>query len=122
LFLPKHLLLFCVKEDELETLQDKWIYFFKNWEKNQEIPAKMQEKELIEAYHAMEQFNWSKEELDAYIKANIALTDEYVARKQGREEEQKKIAKSMIKEGVPTLQISKFTGLTEGEIQAINRF
>ena len=80
--LPK----FNKSEEELETLQDKWIYFFKNWEKDQEIPGKMQEKELIEAYRSMEQFNWNKDEMEAYIKANIALTDEYVARKYEREE------------------------------------
>lgn len=118
-------------EEELETLQDKWIYFFKNWEKDKEIPAKIQEKELIEAYHSMEQFNWNRDEMEAYIKANIALTDEYVARKhereeglqeglqKGRQEGQKEIVQTMRKERLPILQITKFTGLSEDEINSL---
>lgn len=135
--LPK----FDKNEDDLETLQDKWIYFFKNWEKDREVPAKMQEKELIEAYNAMEQFNWNREEMEAYIKANIALTDEYAARQKereeglqeglekrreegfekGRQEVREAFVRSMLKENFSPLQISKVTGLTEKEISLFDR-
>lgn len=39
------------------------------------MPTAMHEKELIEAYRAMEEFNWTKGELEAYLKARIALTE-----------------------------------------------
>ncbi len=42
--------------------------------------------EIIDAYHAMEQFNWSKEELNAYFEAQIALADDFLARQAEREE------------------------------------
>lgn len=117
--LPK----FNKSEEALETLQDKWIYFFKNWEKDKEIPAKIQEKELIEAYHSMEQFNWNRDEMEAYMKANIALTDEYVARKherdEGRQEGRQEVARVMLKKGLSILQIVEFTGLTEDEISSL---
>ena len=79
--LPK----FTKNQSELESLQDKWLYFFANWEETREIPQSVQEKELLEAYRSMEEYNWSIEEREAYIKANIALTDEYDARKKAEE-------------------------------------
>ena len=58
---------FRKKETELDTLQDKWIYFLKNWQGN-EVPHSIQEQELIEAYHVIEKFNWSQLEMDAYVR------------------------------------------------------
>jgi predicted transposase/invertase (TIGR01784 family) len=136
--LPK----FTKTEDELETLQDKWIYFFNNWNKSTHVPAKMQEEELIEAYQSMEEFNWNGAEREAYLKANIALADEFDARRQereqgreeglhqgreeglhkGREEgcNKQKIqdAKAMLKEALSVALISRVTGLREEEVQA----
>ena len=76
---------FNKKERELETVQDQWLYFFKNWEKAQTVPSNAKE-EVIEAYRSMEEYTWSKEEKDAYVKASIALTDKYDARRKEREE------------------------------------
>lgn len=94
--LPK----FDKQESDLKTVQDKWIYFFRNWEKSKDIPNTVQEPELIEAYHAMEEFNWTEEEREAYIKSNIAVTDEYrrneVAREEGRKEERFAIAQELL--------------------------
>lgn len=52
--LPK----FTKKENELVTLQDKWLYFFNNWNSSQKIPSLIQEEEMIEAYHILEKPNW----------------------------------------------------------------
>jgi len=121
--LPK----FTKTEDELETLQDKWIYFFSHWDKSQQVPTRVQEEELIEAYQSMEEFNWDREEREAYIKANIALVDEFDARRHEREEgfregcDRQKIqdAKAMLKEALSIALISRVTGLHEEEIQAL---
>src|SRR3990167_2528062 len=125
--LPK----FTKKEDELETVQDKWLYFFKNWKATKEVPSKIQEKELIEAYHSMEEYNWNASEREAYIQANMALTDEYDARRKEREEglkeglkegEKKKsveIVQKMLKITRPIQEIVEVTGLTEEEIQSL---
>ena len=125
--LPK----FTKTEDELETLQDKWIYFFKNWEKSKSVPAKMQEKELIDAYQSMEVFNWNPAEKEAYIKADIALTDEFDARRKereegiqegvhkGRREEKIQIAKALLKKALSISQISEITGLPEEEVKVL---
>jgi predicted transposase/invertase (TIGR01784 family) len=94
--LPK----FHKSENELETLQDKWIYFFKEWNHTDSIPKNVYEEEIKEAYHSMEQFNWNPGELDAYVKANIALTSEYAARKQEREEGKEEGLKEGKEEGL----------------------
>ena len=131
--LPK----FNKKAHELETVQDQWLYFFKNWEKAQTAPANAKE-EVIEAYRSMEEYNWTKEEKDAYIKASIALTDEYDARrkereeghetgkkegialgeKKGKEEGKKEIAIEMLKKGMEVDLISQLTGMSK---QALNQ-
>ena len=125
--LPK----FKKKEEELETLQDKWLYFFKNWSDTKEVPSKVEEKELIEAYRSMEEYNWTPEERDAYIKANIALTDEFDARrkereeghkegrKEGRKERDIEIARKMLKRNRPIEEITEDTGLSFEEIAAL---
>ena len=118
--LPK----FTKKEAELKSVKDKWLYFFKNWHDTNEVPSNIEEKELIEAYRSMEEYNWNQEERDAYIKSNIALTDEFDARRkereegreEGREKEKLEIARALFKQGLDPKQISKATGLPDEEI------
>lgn len=133
--LPK----FSKREEELETIQDKWLYFFSNWNKSNQVPPKIQEKELIEAYHSMEEYNWNEAEREAYIKANIALVDEFEARKKEREEgiqigieqgveigiergvEQgvRETAKKMLEEGIDKAIIMKITALPIEELDML---
>ena len=75
--LPK----FNKSEKELKTLQDKWLYFFKNWNSAHQIPPSVKENELLEAYNSMEQFNWPPALMEAYIKANIAIADEFESKR-----------------------------------------
>ena len=120
---------FKKQEKELDTIQDKWLYFFKNWNKTKEVPAKIEEKELIEAYRSMEEYNWNPAERDAYIKANIALTDEFDARRQereqghkeGRRKEKLDIARAMVKENFSIKQIAGVTGLSQKELEKLQQ-
>ena len=120
--LPK----FKKKVSELKTVQDQWLYFFKNWEKAQTAPSNAKE-EVIEAYRSMEEYNWSKEEKDAYVKASIALTDKYDAlRKEredgiaiGEEKRSQEIALQMLQEGLDIAMISRMTGLKREDIEAL---
>ena len=119
--LPK----FLKEESELETIQDKWIYFFKNWNKTKEIPSQINEPELIEAYKIMEEYNWSREEIDAYIKTNLAFTEEQEARRkereEGREEGEKakalEIAKTLLQNEMSPIQVAEMTKLSLEEVQ-----
>jgi len=130
--LPK----FSKKENELKTVQDKWLYFFKNWDETNEVPSNVEEIELIEAYRSMEEYNWNRLERDEYVKTNIALTDQYDARRQEREEGRQEgrkeghkegehekaenIAVRMIKRGRPIEEIVEDTGLNEVEVKLLS--
>lgn len=130
--LPK----FIKTEDELVTLQDKWLYFFKNWNKSTEVPPQIQEKELLEAYRSMEEYNWNQAEREAYIKANIALADEYDARRkereeglqeglqkglqEGKREKALEITLALLKQGLSRQKVSEATGLSIDEINSFD--
>jgi predicted transposase/invertase (TIGR01784 family) len=71
--LPK----FDKKLDELETIVDQWVYFLKNSEHLEEIPASVCDDGLRQAYIEADRYNWSKEEFLAY-------DDQYVAEEDAR--------------------------------------
>ncbi|MEN8236465.1 MAG: Rpn family recombination-promoting nuclease/putative transposase [Pseudomonadota bacterium] len=81
--------------NELETLVDKWMYFFKYWEKSKSPPKTITEPELIEAYDTMEKFNWDATELNVYLKADIAFAEQ----QKSKEEEHQKGLKEGREEG-----------------------
>ena len=60
--LPK----FKLKEDELQSLSEKWIYFIKNAENLTVLPDNINDNGLKSAYEEANQYTWSREELDAY--------------------------------------------------------
>jgi predicted transposase/invertase (TIGR01784 family) len=60
--LPK----FDLKESELSTLSEKWIYFIKNAENLDIIPNNIEDKGLQSAYQEANQHTWTQEEMDAY--------------------------------------------------------
>jgi len=129
--LPK----FKKKESELLTPQDKWIYFFKNWKKTQEIPKAVQEKEIIEAYNVIEEFGWDVGEKDEYLKASLFRASVYRQQQdsfekgeikgiqkgiqKGLKEGKLEIAQTILKEKLPIDQISKLTGLSVEEIKSL---
>ncbi len=80
--------------EELTTIVDKWLYFFKYWKKSKIPPDSITEPELLEAYDTMERFNWSAEELEYYFKTDIGVIDQEsvwkAASEEGREEERVK--------------------------------
>ncbi len=52
--------------EELATVLDKWIYFLKNANILQKIPASLKNAEITEAFGVLERGNWSMQELEAY--------------------------------------------------------
>jgi len=61
--LPK----FTKRETELETIIEKWVYFFQYAEDLTMIPKPLAEsRELTEAFEVLEQFRWTEEELEYY--------------------------------------------------------
>ena len=60
--LPK----FNLKEAELRTLTEKWVFFLKNAENLDVVPESVDDEGLRIAYEEANQFTWTKQELDAY--------------------------------------------------------
>ena len=117
--LPK----FKKKLDEIKTLVDKWIYFIKNAEKLDVIPANVKDKGLKHAYEDAKKHTWSKEELHDYDysamrkqdeKGKRTLAEKKAAKKgeeKGRELREIEIAKEMIYEDFSIKQIIQITKL-----------
>ena len=56
------------KEEELESLEDQWLYYMKYVEKFQKCPKNLTEEEIKRAYDIIAQANWDQGEFDEYIK------------------------------------------------------
>lgn len=128
--LPK----FHKKIDELSTVTDKWMYFFKHaydttsedWEKlaNGDVG-------LEKAHNALNQHYWSEEEYMAYEQSekyawvHKAQMDQKFdegidkGREEGREEGIRKVAKNLISQGINLDVVASVSGLTQEDLTAL---
>jgi predicted transposase/invertase (TIGR01784 family) len=109
---------------ELDTPIDQWTYFIKNAENLDLIPENVVDEGLKEAYLEADKHNWTRAELDDYLRASIKEQDEIGrvelaekrAEQKGKIEGKIETAKMLKNLGVYTEIISKSTGLSEEEI------
>ena len=115
-----------VKEDtELETDLDKWLYVLKNMSQMDKIPAYMRKPVFEKLFNIAEYTNLTKEEKIMYDSTLKRKWDnknvlDYALKEgveKGRHEEALAIALEMKKDGLPLIQISKFTKLSTEEIE-----
>ena len=112
--------LFTKTESELETRQDKWLYFLKNLVRFDQIPVILNEPIFEKAFETAEIARMSKTELTQY-EANLKVyRDNYAVLQTARYEEKIEIARNMKKDGLPSEQITKYTGLSKKEIEELN--
>jgi predicted transposase/invertase (TIGR01784 family) len=105
--------------NQLETSIDQWTYFIKNAGNLIIIPESVQEEGLKEAYLEAEKQNWTKLELEDYVRASLKEQDDL-----GRIEfaEMKRafaIAKNMKDNYEPIDKILQYTGLSKEEVESI---
>jgi len=114
------------KISELKTIIEKWCYFFKYAANTSEEDLKnLIGSDLVinQAYEALNQFNWTEQELIAYeqelkrIRDNRAAED-YLIEK-GKAERNIEIAKNLLLQNIDHDTISSATGLSLSEIQKI---
>ncbi|MCU0353085.1 MAG: Rpn family recombination-promoting nuclease/putative transposase [Cytophagales bacterium] len=127
-------------ESELETDFDKWLYFLKNLEKFDEIPARLRNRIFEKAFAIAEIARFNPAQMDAYETSlkyyrdlkNVIDTAEQEGReigfqtgikegieqgiKEGIKEGIKLVARQMRQNGVSDEDILKNTGLTPDEI------
>ncbi|WP_265041230.1 Rpn family recombination-promoting nuclease/putative transposase [Wolbachia endosymbiont (group A) of Calamotropha paludella] len=136
------------KEDQLENIVEKWVYFFKYAdETSEEELEKIIGSDLIikKAYEELNRFNWSEKEFIAYEQEIKRIRDEQAVlaqklddatqkgrqegiqighekgRAEGRKERDIEVAKNLLKAGVSIDIISQTTGLPKAEIKQLQK-
>lgn len=108
--------LFTKQAHELETQFDKWCYFLKNLENFDEIPKILNEPIFQKAFGTAALVNLTAEQRTIYELSLIQYRDMKSAIETAVEEKQIEIAKMMKADGVSSVFISKYTGLSIDEI------
>ena len=110
-------------EDELETMFDKWLFVLRNLSRLFERPKALQERVFTKLFEQAEIARFSPEErrgyedsVKAYRDINNAIN---TAKKEAKFEEKTEAASKMKSDGMPTELISKYTGLSVEEIEAL---
>ena len=126
---------FKKKEDELETLYDKWLFVLKNLYKLESRPKALRDKVFDRLFKEAEIATFTPEELREYEDSLKAYRDiknsidtarregrvegREEGRVEGRVEEKIAIARNLKSMGMSISDISKATGLQEEEIVSI---
>jgi len=117
--LPK----FKKSEQELQTMVEKWVFFIKNAENLNVIPASVNDEGLKSAYQEADRHQWTKEELEEYEYARMRETDEIAEKllveEKAKMQEKFEIAKNSIIAELPNSIISQITGLTVEQIEQL---
>jgi len=112
---------------ECKSLVDKWIYFIKNATNLHVIPADVKDKGLKHAYEDADRHNWTKDELDAYLYAEIRRQDEKGktdlavrrATERGKIEGKIEMAINCYRKGLSIQDTHELTGLSIEQIESI---
>jgi predicted transposase/invertase (TIGR01784 family) len=114
-------------ESELETAEDRWIYFIKQITKHTLIPKPLSDGVFKEACEATDRMRWSTAELLAYdnakmrdglIKGQIELALEK-GEEQGEAKAMPKVALEMLRKGFDAKTIEQITKLSIEQIQEL---
>ena len=120
---------FRKREDELETLFDKWMFVLKNLATLLERPAALQERVFKRLFETAEIARFSESEMRDYEESlknlrdlgNVLNMAKEEGRKEGREEGERKrsleIARNLLQAGIAEDVIAATTGLSIEEIQ-----
>ncbi|HJK86916.1 MAG TPA: Rpn family recombination-promoting nuclease/putative transposase [Candidatus Megaira endosymbiont of Nemacystus decipiens] len=108
------------KVEQLETIVEKWCYFFKHADETSEADMKkiIEGDEVIEhAYEALNQFNWNEQELLLYEQERKRVLDNYNAELYVIEQaERKGMEKGMEKGKKEGLEEGMEKGLEKGKL------
>jgi predicted transposase/invertase (TIGR01784 family) len=112
--------------EESKTMIEKWAYFFKHATKttDEELKALARDYPPVwEAYRALERYNYTKEELDEYLRfdrsASAIATSISDAEKKGESKKAREIVFEMHREGLDKQVIAKVTHLSLEEVEQV---
>jgi predicted transposase/invertase (TIGR01784 family) len=121
--LPK----FNKTESELQTIEDKWLFFLKYAKELTAIPEVIREAAIREAFEMVNSLNWDKETMHWYTMRNIYVQDEinrvrYGYDKglaEGKLESQHEIARAMLIKGISLETVAECTQLSLHEVKIL---
>lgn len=122
--LPK----FKKREDQLETLVDKWIYFIKCAGDIKSAPTELKtNKTFAHAFQVLTQSAWTEKEMALYqaqvdarrVEIGVLATAKEEGREEGRSERSLEIARTMLAKNMIIKDISDVTGLGVDEIKKL---
>lgn len=114
---------FKLRENELKTRLDKWLYFIKYLEDFQTIPHIFRDEIFAQAFEKAELAQFAPNELEKYENSLKVYRDLKgvidTAFDEGKMEGKIEVAKALKESGVPIEIISKSTGLSVSEIDKL---
>jgi predicted transposase/invertase (TIGR01784 family) len=117
--LPK----FNKKEQELQSLVEKWVYFIKNADTLPVIPPNIDDEGLQSAYQEADRHTWAKADVEAYEYSRIRETDDkaekMLVEEKAKKEEKFEMATKAIKKGFDNETIMDLTDLTVEQIERL---
>ena len=113
--LPK----FNLKAEELNSLVEKWIFFIKEAQNLHVIPAEIDDFGLRTAFEEANIQTWSQDEIEAYNYAGIRETEDRLRIEKAVKNNAIEIAKQMKQDNIANEIITKYTGLTDDEIDKL---
>ncbi|MGB7127504.1 MAG: Rpn family recombination-promoting nuclease/putative transposase [Candidatus Rhabdochlamydia sp.] len=127
--LPK----FTKSKEELSSIEEKWCYFFKHAHETTEKELKKligNDTIIHRAYTALDQFNWTDNELATYeelkrihMDNKAAMAQEiYDAEARGIEKEKIQTAKRLLQDGLAIDLISRYTDLSKEQIENLRKY
>ena len=119
---------FTKQEAELETHFDKWLYFLKHLEDFEDIPDILKEDVFVRGFEIAEIANFDENQLSEYEDSlkiyrdlkGVVDTSFEEGKIEGKIEEKLETARNSLKEGLSVEMISKITGLSKEEIEALD--
>jgi predicted transposase/invertase (TIGR01784 family) len=111
--------LFIKNENELENHFDKWIYFLKNLESIDAIPAILDEPIFEKAFSVAEVAKMTPLQYEQYQESLLTYIEVKEVVKTAELDGVKKVAKKMLEMGLTRGQIIEATGLSNNEIEEL---
>jgi len=118
---------FKLKEGELISRLDKWLYFIQHLEDFETVPTIFKDEIFVQAFEKAELAKFGPAEMDNYENSlkiyrdlkGIIDTAHSDGKDEGRVEVRIEMAKLMLSDNEPIEKIIKYTGLTREEIERI---
>lgn len=114
---------FKLKEDELNSRLDKWLYFIQHLEDFESVPTIFKDEVFVQAFEKAELAKFGPAEMDSYENSLKIYRDLKgvidTAFDDGKRERNLELAKLMRKENEPIEKRIKYTGLTREEIERL---